>query len=161
MPDDPSVGPVQVRSWPSWLDQALEQARIAALADEVPVGALVVSPSGEVLGVGRNRREELEDPTSHAELEAIREAARKLGTWRLIGCTLVVTLEPCPMCLGASQQARIARIVYGAADLKGGALSLGYTLHSDTRLNHRFQVEHHPHPESGLILSDFFKKKRS
>ena len=142
------------------MTRALELAAEAAARDEVPVGALILK-DGRVVGEGFNQRESKNDPMSHAELEAIREAASALSSWRLEGCTLVVTLEPCPMCLGALQQARIARVVYGATDPKGGALSLGYRLHEDLRTNHRFPVEFQPRPECSTILSDFFKKKRS
>lgn len=147
-----------------WLDaamaEALEQARLAASEDEVPVGAVVVSGDGRVIGRGRNRREKRQDPLSHAELEAIREASAALGSWRLLDCVLVVTLEPCPMCLAASQQARVSEVVYGAADAKGGALSLGYRLHEDARTNHRFRATHRPNAACAEVLKEFFRRKR-
>jgi tRNA(adenine34) deaminase len=143
----------------AYLARALELARKAAAEDEVPVGAVIVH-GGRIIGEGHNTREHGGDPTGHAEIHAIREAARRLGSWKLEGCELYVTLEPCPMCLAASQQARIERVVYGADDPKGGALALGYRLHEDVRTHHRFAVERAPDPECSRILTDFFKKKR-
>lgn len=140
-----------------YLDMALELAREAALNDEVPVGAVIVREN-KIIGSGYNLRESRQDPLAHAEMVAIAAAARELGSWRLVDCELYVTLEPCPMCLAASQQARVSRIVYGAEDLKGGALSLGYRMHEHPKTNHRFQVAHAPHPECGQILRDFFRK---
>ncbi len=141
------------------MTEALALARQAASQDEVPVGAVVIH-DGKIIGRGHNRRESDDDPTAHAEIFAIREAAKALGDWRLVGCTLVVTLEPCPMCLAASQLARVEKIVYGAADPKGGALSLGYKLNEDARTNHRFPVEHVETPECGAVLKEFFSAKR-
>lgn len=138
---------------------ALRLAQEAEAADEVPVGAVVLH-AGQVIGVGRNDREESSDPTGHAEIRAIQAATKALGSWRLESCTLVVTLEPCPMCLAAIQQTRIALVIYGAQDPKGGALSLGYRLHEDTRTHHRFEVRHEPDPECSRILTEFFRKKR-
>lgn len=145
------------------MDEALALARRAADEDEVPVGAVVVreTPQGsEVVGRGWNRREAEQDPLGHAELMALREAARVTGSWRLTDCTLYVTLEPCPMCLGASQQARVRAIRFGATDPKGGALSLGYRLHEDARTNHRFAVEHAPDERCAEVLREFFRRKR-
>jgi tRNA(adenine34) deaminase len=139
--------------------EALALARAAAAQDEVPVGAVVLH-EGKIIGKGSNRRECDDDPTAHAEIFAIRQAAQQLGDWRLVGCTLVVTLEPCPMCLAASQLARLERIVYGARDAKGGALSLGYKLNEDARTNHRFEVEHVETPECSAVLKEFFSAKR-
>jgi tRNA(adenine34) deaminase len=104
---------------------ALSQARIAASQNEVPVGAIVVR-AGQIVGVGYNQREQLNNPVAHAEILAIQDAARNLLSWRLIDCTLYCTLEPCPMCLAACQQSRVKGVVFGAWDIKGGALSLGY-----------------------------------
>jgi tRNA(adenine34) deaminase len=118
---------------------ALDEARRAEQIGEVPIGAVVVC-EGAVVAGGYNRREIDHDPAGHAELIAIREAARKLGRWRLSDCTVYVTLEPCPMCAGLMHQARIARCVYGAPDPKAGALGTLYDLSSDERLNHRFDV---------------------
>lgn len=143
----------------SWMGEALALARRAAQEDEVPVGAVVVH-QGKVIGRGYNRREQEQSPLGHAELMALGEAARQLGSWRLVDCVLIVTLEPCPMCLSASQQARVATILYGATDPKGGALSLGYRLHEDARTNHRFPVYFHPVAECGEVLKNFFRRKR-
>lgn len=142
-----------------YLSEALLEAREAAADDEVPVGAVVVY-QGKIVGRGRNRREKLQSALSHAEIHAIEEASRTLGSWRLVDCELYVTLEPCPMCLAACQQARITRVVYGATDPKGGAISLGYHLHEDARTNHRFAADHTPSPACGEILTEFFRKKR-
>src|SRR5690349_12340440 len=124
-----------------YLSIALELAEQAANEDEVPVGALIVFEN-RIIGRGYNRREQDQNPLAHAEILAIQEASQSLQTWRLNDCTLVVTLEPCPMCLAACQQARIKHVIYGAKDPKGGALSLGYTLHEDTRTHHRFSVHY-------------------
>jgi tRNA(adenine34) deaminase len=142
------------------LQEALELARQAQSQDEVPVGAIILDAEGNRIGSGKNIRETESDPTGHAEIIAIREACRAIQSWRLEGCTLVVTLEPCPMCLAAAHQARVSKIIYSAQDPKGGALSLGYHLHSDERTNHRFEIEQISHPECGEILSRFFQEKR-
>lgn len=143
-----------------WLEKALELAQQAAREDEVPVGAVIIDAQGNVVGEGYNLREQDQNPVAHAEVLAIQNAARKLESWRLSGCTLYVTLEPCPMCLAACQQARLNAVFYGARDLKGGALSLGYELHQDKRFNHRFPVTQVESPECGAILSEFFSRKR-
>jgi tRNA(adenine34) deaminase len=140
---------------------ALAEAGVAALGGDVPVGAIVVDSAGDVVGHGRNRREVDKDPTAHAEVVALREAALRAGTWRLHGCTLFATLEPCPMCAGALVNARIARVVYGCDDPKAGALRTLFAIGTDTRLNHRFEVV----PgvlaaECGKVLSDFFAALR-
>ncbi|MBK5305581.1 MAG: nucleoside deaminase [Frankiaceae bacterium] len=119
---------------------ALQQAELAERHGDVPVGAVVAGPDGTVIGVGRNRREELHDPTAHAEVIALREAGRVLGSWRLTACTLVVTLEPCTMCAGAAVLARVDRVVYGAADPKAGAAGSLWDVVRDRRLNHRPEV---------------------
>jgi tRNA(adenine34) deaminase len=119
---------------------ALEQADLAPLHGDVPVGAVVVGPDGAVLGIGHNRREAENDPTAHAELLALRSAGEALGSWRLTGCTLVVSLEPCTMCAGAAVLARVARIVYAAADAKAGAAGSLWDVVRDRRLNHRPEV---------------------
>jgi tRNA(adenine34) deaminase len=119
---------------------ALEQAELAASHGDVPVGAVVAGPDGSVFGVGRNRREELNDPTAHAELLALRAAGMALGGWRLTSCTLVVTLEPCTMCAGAAVLSRVDRVVYGAADPKAGAAGSLWDVLRDRRLNHRPEV---------------------
>jgi tRNA(adenine34) deaminase len=142
------------------MEEALGLARAAAGAGEVPVGALALY-EGAVVGRGANRREADRDPTAHAELIAIREAARALGRWRLTGVTLVVTLEPCAMCAGAMVLARIDRLVYGAADPKAGAAGSLMDLTQDARLNHRFAVERGVRGEAcGELLRDFFRARR-
>jgi tRNA(adenine34) deaminase len=119
---------------------ALAEARLALVTGDVPVGAVVVDAAGEVIGRGHNRREALDDPTAHAELVALRAAAAVLGKWRLDGCTLVVTLEPCTMCAGALVLARVERLVYGAVDVKAGAVGSLWDVVRDRRLNHRPEV---------------------
>ncbi len=122
------------------MKMAIAEAKLAIDHGDVPVGAVVVDPSGEVVASEHNRREELSDPTAHAELLAIREAARRLRDWRLTGHTLYVTLEPCPMCAGALVWSRVDRIVYGAADPKAGAAWSLYNIPQDKRLNHRCEI---------------------
>lgn len=135
---------------------ALEEAREAARAGEVPIGAVVVC-EGAVVARAHNTREADNDPTAHAELTAIREAARRLGRWRLSGCTVYVTLEPCPMCAGAMHQGRIERLVYGATDPKAGAVGTLYDLSSDERLNHRYDVTTGVLAEEcAALLKEFF-----
>ncbi len=143
-----------------FLEVALNLAKSAAEVNEVPVGAVVVHEGG-VIARGKNTREHEQNPLGHAELNALQDAAKKLKSWRLVGCTLYVTLEPCPMCLAACQQARVKKVVYGAKDEKGGALCLGFHVHLDPRTNHRFEVEWVPHAASSKILKDFFAQKRS
>ena len=139
---------------------ALEQAAAAAEADEAPVGAVIVA-DGRVLAAARNEREALRDPTAHAEMIAITQAASALQNWRLENCTLYVTLEPCPMCAGAIVLARIPRVVFGALDPKGGAVRSLYRLLEDARLNHRVEVVEGVLSEPcGLVLSEFFRGKR-
>jgi tRNA(adenine34) deaminase len=143
------------------MDEALALARGAADAGEVPVGAVAVF-EGAIVGRGANRREAARDPTAHAELIAIQEAARALGRWRLTGVTVVVTLEPCAMCAGAMVLARIDRLVYGAADPKAGAVGSLLDLSCDPRLNHRFPVERGVQAEAcGALLRDFFRSRRA
>ena len=143
-----------------FLLEALRCAGSAAAMDEVPVGAVVVH-EGKIIGSGHNTRETAQDPVGHAEISALRAAAQTLGSWRLIDCDLYVTLEPCPMCLAACQQARIRKVIYGAKDEKGGALCLGFHVHEHPKLNHRFEVEHHPVEECSTILKEFFLKRRT
>ncbi|MDQ4107101.1 MAG: nucleoside deaminase [Actinomycetota bacterium] len=140
--------------------RALVAAERAAGKGEVPVGA-VVARGGEVLSVAANEREATQDPTAHAELLALREAANRLGGWRLTGCTLYSTLEPCPMCAGAAYAARISRLVYAAADPKGGFAGTLYDLPADSRLNHTFQAEGGLlEAEAAELLRGFFKSRR-
>lgn len=121
------------------MDRAIELARIAGQAGEVPVGA-VLYRGDDIIAEAANNREASNDPTGHAELIAIRQAGENLGTWRLSDCTLAVTLEPCPMCAGAMVNARLGRLVYGAVDAKAGAVTTLYTIATDSRLNHRVLV---------------------
>jgi tRNA(adenine34) deaminase len=144
----------------TFMAMALDEARLAGAMGEVPIGAVVVC-DGATVARGHNRREADNDPAGHAELIAIRAAAARLGRWRLSGCTVYVTLEPCPLCAGLMHQARIDRCVFAAPDPKAGALDTLYDLHDDTRLNHRFDVT----PgvlaeESAELLRAFFHQLR-
>lgn len=141
--------------------RALDLARDALASDDVPVGAVVVGPAGDVVGEGFNTRERDDDPLGHAELVAIRDAARTLGTWRLDGCTLVVTLEPCTMCAGAIVSSRVERLVLGAWDEKAGAVGSLWDVVRDPRLNHRPQVSAGVlADESSALLRAFFAARR-
>jgi tRNA(adenine34) deaminase len=146
-----------------WMQLAIEQAHAARAMDEVPIGCVVVhAPTGRVIGRGYNRRIEDHDPTAHAEIMAIREAARERGDWRLLDCTLIVTLEPCPMCAGAIVNARIPRLIYGCGDPKAGAVRTLFQLCDDPRLNHRVEVtEGVLAAECSALLTDFFKAQRA
>jgi tRNA(adenine34) deaminase len=144
-----------------WMRRALAQARSAFDAEEVPIGAVVVH-QGRVIGEGSNQREQLKDPTAHAEMIAITQAAQALDSWRLIDCALYVTLEPCPMCAGAIVQARIPTVVYGTTDPKAGACHSLYRITEDARLNHRATVIGGVlQPECQAILQEFFALQRS
>ncbi|MFD7905833.1 tRNA adenosine(34) deaminase TadA [Kitasatospora sp. NPDC059722] len=135
------VRPDPVRDrWAAPMRLAMAEAALAPATGDVPVGALVLGPDGEVIGRGHNEREAVGDPTAHAEVVAIRQAADKVGQWRLGGCTLVVTLEPCTMCAGAIVLSRIDRVVYGALDEKAGAAGSLFDVMRDRRLNHRPEV---------------------
>jgi tRNA(adenine34) deaminase len=123
-----------------WMREAVVLADRAAERGEVPVGALIVTNEGRLIGEGFNLREADQDPTAHAEMIAIRAAANELGSWRLEKTTLYVTLEPCPMCAGALVHARVARVVWGCDDPKGGACRTLFTIGADPRLNHRFEM---------------------
>lgn len=145
----------------SHMDAALAQARAAAERGEVPVGAVLVSTTGEVLAEAGNRTRELSDPTAHAELLVIREAAAKLGSERLSGCDLYVTLEPCPMCAAAISAARIARLYYGADDPKSGGVSVGPRVFTHPQAHHVPEVyDGIGAEESATLLKDFFSTKR-
>ncbi len=144
----------------SAMREALLEARLALAAGDVPIGAVVVM-DGAIVARGHNEREARSDPTAHAEALALREAARKTGSWRLEGATLVVTLEPCPMCAGAAVAARVERVVFGAPDPKAGACGSLYNICADPRLNHEAEVV----PgvlgeECGEMLRSFFAKRR-
>jgi tRNA(adenine34) deaminase len=143
-----------------FMELALRQAEAAAAIGETPVGAVIVC-GGEVVAAAHNRREIDRDPAAHAELLAIREAARRLDRWRLTGCTLYVTLEPCLMCSGAIVLARLDRVVYGATDAKAGAVASLYQTLADERLNHRPEVIGGVLAERcGALLSAFFRNRR-
>lgn len=140
---------------------ALDAARLAAAAGDVPVGAVVLSPDGVPLGTGWNEREVRQDPTAHAEVLAIQEAAAALGQWRLTGCTLVVTLEPCAMCAGAVLAARFARLVLGAWDSKAGATGSLWDVVRDPRTNHQVEVVSGlDAAECSSLLTEFFAARR-
>lgn len=145
------------------MDRALELAQTAAGIDEVPVGCVVYdTKSGEILGEGFNRREVDQDPVAHAEIIAITQAAKRLGSWRLNTCTLVVTLEPCIMCAGACVNARVGRVIFGATDPKAGGTRSLYTLLEDPRLNHRAVVAAGLRADqSAALLRAFFRKLRN
>lgn len=136
---------------------ALDQAQLALATSDVPIGAVVIGPDGGILGLGRNEREAHQDPTAHAEVVAIREAAANLGTWRLDECTLVVTLEPCAMCAGAIVLARVPRVVFGAWDEKAGAAGSVFDILRERRLNHWVEVFGGVREEKcAALLKDFF-----
>jgi tRNA(adenine34) deaminase len=152
MPSDPYIDPMRL---------ALKAAAEAAVAGDVPVGALLLDPSGAVVTVDHNRRQELSDPTAHAEILVISARAKEIDDWRLTGHTLVVTLEPCPMCAGAAVLARLDRIVYGAADPKAGAAWSLYNIPQDRRLNHRVDLlDGVLAEECSAMLTAFFAERR-
>lgn len=145
---------------PHWMKLALEEAELAFAEEEVPVGAVILY-QGRIIARTHNQREQLRDPTAHAEMAAITQAAAARQSWRLDDCALYVTMEPCPMCAGAIVQARIPLVVYGAADPKAGAVHSLYHLLDDVRLNHRCQVVAGVLAEPcGQIVSRFFQKQR-
>ena len=145
----------------AWMRLALDEARRAAEWGDVPVGAVVVDPDGAVIGRGRNERELHTDPTAHAEVVALREAAAARGDWQLAGCTLVVTLEPCAMCAGAILASRLDRVVFGAWDEKAGAAGSVHDLLRDRRLHHVVEVYPGLRADEGArLLLDFFATKR-
>jgi tRNA(adenine34) deaminase len=147
--------------WAEPMRLALDEARAALATGDVPIGAIVLDPDGEVIGRGRNVREADADPTGHAEVVAIREAARHVGEWRLTGCTLVVTLEPCTMCAGAIVLSRLERLVFAAYDEKAGAVGSLWDVVRDRRLNHRPEVLTGVLArESAGLLEDFFRSQR-
>jgi tRNA(adenine34) deaminase len=144
-----------------WMRRAIADARLAFGTGDVPVAALVLDETGAVIGTGRNERELLHDPTAHAEVLALREAAAARDDWHLEGCTLVVTLEPCVMCAGAVLAARVPRVVFGAWDEKAGAAGSVYDVLRDQRLNHRVEVYAGVLAEDcAALLLDFFRAKR-
>lgn len=147
----------------SGMTLALDLAKKASLKGEVPVGAVIMFQN-KVIGKSGNLREINSNPFGHAEILAMRAASKLLQSWRLQECKLIVTLEPCLMCLASCLQARIHEVIYASADPKGGALSLGYLFHQDKRLNHRFPVSQYPdsiiRDKSRQLLKDFFEKRR-
>ncbi|MGA2231900.1 MAG: tRNA adenosine(34) deaminase TadA [Tepidisphaeraceae bacterium] len=146
----------------SAMREAIALAAAAAQIGETPVGCLVVNVAGSIIGRGHNRRQIDADPTAHAEILALRDAARSRGDWRLSDCTLVVTLEPCPMCAGALLNARVARLVYGATDPKAGAVRTLFQLCDDPRLNHRVEIVAGVLAEEcGELLRKFFQAQRA
>lgn len=158
----PEAGMTAIQDqYDAWMGEALAQAKAAAAAGQVPVGAVVVR-EGRIIAAAHNRRALDVDPTAHAELLAIRAAAKALGDWRLDGCTLVVTLEPCCMCAGAVVLARLERLVYGAADPKAGAVDTLFRLCRDPRLNHQVEVVRGVRAaECGALLTAFFQAQRA
>jgi tRNA(adenine34) deaminase len=148
-------------AWVTPMRAALEEARAATGTGDVPIGAVVLDADGAVIGRGRNEREAVGDPTAHAEVLALREAATARGAWRLDGCTLVVTLEPCTMCAGAVVLSRLDRLVFGAYDDKAGAVGSLWDVVRDRRLNHRPEVVSGVLPdECTLMLQEFFATHR-
>jgi tRNA(adenine34) deaminase len=155
-----NLGDMQPGEDAAWMELALKQARLAALAGEVPVGALVIR-QGEIIGQGHNRNLLDNDPTAHAEIVALRQAAARVGNHRLIGCTMVATIEPCSMCAGALIHARIARLVYGANDPKAGAAGSTVQVINHPSLNHRMEVTAGVLADKcSEILQQFFRQKR-
>lgn len=143
------------------MERALQEAAVAADEDEVPVGAVIVHPELGVIAQAHNQREQLQDPTAHAELVALTQASAALKSWRLEKCALYVTLEPCPMCAGALVQARVPIVVYGCTDPKAGACHTLYQITSDPRLNHRCAVVGGVLADRcAAVLTDFFRRKR-
>ncbi len=143
-----------------FIRMAIDEARKGAFIGEIPVGAVIVS-EGEVIAKAHNQRENLADPTAHAEILVIQQAAGKLKHWRLVGCELYVTKEPCPMCAGAIYQARLKRLIYGVTDGKAGAAGTLYNIVDDERLNHQVEVtEGVLEQDCRELLQDFFKKRR-
>ena len=141
---------------------AIEHAKIAAIASkDVPVGAVILNANGDLISTGNNQRELLNDPTAHAEIVVIRNAAKALGSWRLDGCTIVVTLEPCAMCAGAIAQSRISKVVFGAWDEKAGASGSVWDLLRDPRALHKVEVTSGVlEEECGAMLKEFFSEQR-
>ena len=153
--------PVAPTEYDDVMRAAIAEARAASGSADVPVGALILGPRGDVLSAAHNEREATHDPTAHAEVVAIRSAAAKLGTWRLDDCTLVVTLEPCTMCAGAIVLARLSHVVFGAYDEKAGAVGSLWDVVRDRRLNHRPQVTGGVlGDEAGALLQEFFGHHR-
>jgi tRNA(adenine34) deaminase len=147
----------------SLMREAIAEASAALALDEVPVGCVILHiPTNKIIGRGHNRRESDADPTAHAEILALREAAAALGTWRLGDCAMAVTLEPCPMCAGAIVNARLARLIYGCDDPKAGAIRTLYKICDDPRLNHQVEITAEDLAEDcAALLRDFFRVQRA
>lgn len=144
-----------------YMREALKEARKASLIDEVPVGAVIVK-NDKIIARAHNTREKTNDPTAHAEINAIRKACKKLNSWRLVGCTIYVTVEPCSMCAGTILWSRIDRLVYGAKDIKGGAIESSYNIFEQKGINHIPVIEGGIlEEECGIIIKDYFKSKRT
>ena len=144
-----------------YMNIAFEEAEKAYRLGEVPVGAVIVNEDGRVISKASNLKESNTDPTLHAEVLAIQRASKEIGNWRLTGCQIFVTLEPCPMCAAAIGQARLKKLYFGAYDFKGGAFSLGYSFNKDRRLNHNYQIQGGlEHYKCSNLLSSFFKERR-
>lgn len=163
MATDPIIAPDPQHD--EWMSAALDQARLAAAHDDIPIGAVVVHRADDgthrVVAARHNERELADDPTAHAEVLALRDAAAALGRWRLDDCLLVVTLEPCPMCAGAAWASRIGGVVFGAESMDAGSLGSLYHLGQDPRLNHEFPVRGRVgQDESAALLRDFFRTRR-
>lgn len=149
-----------MRSHEDWMKEAIQEALAAEQAGEVPIGAVVVR-NNVIIGRGHNLRETSMDPTAHAEMVAIREASRSMNAWRLLDCSLYVTLEPCPMCAGAIVQARIPRVVFGTSDPKAGCAGTLMNLLQDNRFNHQVElITGVLQEECSILLTDFFRKLR-
>lgn len=150
------------RDWLPYMQRALELAREAEAKGDVPVGALLLNADGKIIGEAHNQRELIKDPTAHAEVLAIKAAAQSEASWRLRGCTLVVTLEPCVMCAGALSLSRLDRVVFGCRDPRAGAMGSRYHIHQDTWLNHEIiVVEGILEEECRSTLQNFFRSKRT
>lgn len=161
LPGEALTGAIQAEKYGPAMDLALHQAALSAHLGEVPVGAVVINDDGEVISQGRNRREELNDPTAHAEILALRSAGAQLGTSHLEGCTLVVTLEPCAMCAGAMLLARLKRVVFAAWEPKTGACGSQRDLVRDVRATHRLEVlAGLRQRQAQVLLEDFFAQRR-
>ena len=161
LPGEALTGSIQAEKYGPAMDLALHQAALSAHLGEVPVGAVVINDDGEVISQGRNRREELNDPTAHAEILALRSAGAKLGTSHLAGCTLVVTLEPCAMCAGAMLLARLERVVFAAWEPKTGACGSPRDLVREVRATHRLEVlTGLRQRQAQTLLEDFFAQRR-
>jgi len=151
---------IQKYIWPMQI--AREEAEIAYRENEVPVGAVVIDSLGNIISKAHNEKESDFNPCGHAEILALQKAGKSINNWRLQGCTLVVTLEPCLMCINAAVHSRVAKVVFGTYDFKAGALSLGYNFHKNDKLNHKFEVIGGlMHFENSRLLSKFFREKRN